>query len=687
MALWSLGTIRPLRWVGDKIRRMGGIGSDRSGQVAIIVAFSIIPLIGAVGIATDTARGYLVKSRLQAAVDSAGLAGGRVFYDSNRDADIQQYFASNFPAGYMNSTIKPLKITSDTNNETITLNAQATIPTTFMRLLGSKSITVAASAQIARKTDRLHVVLALDMSSSMLDDISGHSTTYTNSRLYAAKSAAHTLINNLFGTNTTNNLLKIGIVPWAGKVNVTTNGTRYGYDSDGAGGWVPHSGQLYTTESVNYTNPYPSISGKYPYETHSSSTGFQWKYASPFAGMARTQVYYAHNAPSVPLFDPPPTGWKGCVYARFAGDDSTSADTLLGRVTVNGAYWGAWEPTGMPRETNITLSAPYAVNSGDGLITGGTFGVAQGSASSGQSVAVKTNGTFPLPKATSSVCSSYYWWGGCRSWSSPAWSQGDVIYWDSSNRRATTSSSSNTRIGVAAADAASGDSTGQVTLDENATGDTRGGGNNNSDQYPNSVCLDTHAYANSSSSYYRTSDCTPCPENGITPLDSTKSDVSDAIDSLAIPSSSMGFSTNIPQGLQWAWEVLMPGTPFDEGNIPNVPASEVPRAIVLLTDGQDSCWYGDGYQNYPNPDDYCGGTGPGTWRDNRVRTLAQNIKAQGVYLYMIQFAECNGTTADLLKEVATKPDAPYYYCAPTAAELQDAFTEISNNLSNLRLSR
>ena len=677
MSIWRHRSLHPVRWAGETARRLCRVFNDRSGNVMIIAAFSIIPLIGAVGIATDTARAYLVKSRLQSAVDSAALAGGRVFSSTSRDSDIRQYFDANFPQGYMNAAITPLQITPDANNETVNLSASATIPTTFMKLLGSQAITVAAAAEVTRQISRLHVVLALDMSGSMTTTMENG-----NTRIENAKAAATTLTNILFGSNATNDLLKVGVVPWAGKVNVTYDGSRYGYDSDGSGGWVPHSGALYTTEAVSYTNPYPSISAKYPYQTYSSSSAHLWKYASPNGGLARSAVYVAHNSP-VPLFDPPPTGWTGCVYARFTGDDTTSADTQLGPQTVNGVDWVAWEPMSMPRATSATLTAPYNVSAGDGMLTGGTFGVAQASASAGSSVVASLSGTFALSKGTTGVCTRYRWDGSCRTWSYPNWSAGTVLYWDDSSKVLTDSSSGNTRIGVAASDAATGDSTAQVTLDENVTGDPQSGSNNNSNEAPNSVCLDTHAERNSTNASYRTSDCTPCPQNGITPLTSTKADVTSAITALTIPAIyDTDYYTNIPQGLAWAWEVLMPDSPFTEGTLAD-PTQTVPRAIVLMTDGFNTCRQGDAYQDYYDPADGCS-----TWRDKRVKAIADNIKATpDVYIYTIQYASCDASTAALLKTVATKDTAPYYYCAPTAAELESAFTEIGDQLSNLRLSR
>ncbi len=67
-------------------RRLRG---DRRGAIALFLAFAIVPMIGFIGIGTDTARAYLVKSRLSSALDAAALAGGFVMFQSTRDADIQ----------------------------------------------------------------------------------------------------------------------------------------------------------------------------------------------------------------------------------------------------------------------------------------------------------------------------------------------------------------------------------------------------------------------------------------------------------------------------------------------------------------------------------------------------------------------------------------------------------------------
>ncbi len=136
------------RGITRAARRLRG---DRRGAIAIFLAFAIIPMVGFVGIATDTARAYLVKSRLSSALDAAALAGGFVMFQTTRDADVQMFFNANFPPGYMGATVSGPQITVDEAAETMTLTAGATIHTSFMRVFGYETMSVTAMAEVTRK--------------------------------------------------------------------------------------------------------------------------------------------------------------------------------------------------------------------------------------------------------------------------------------------------------------------------------------------------------------------------------------------------------------------------------------------------------------------------------------------------------------------------------------------------------
>lgn len=469
-------------------------GVDRRGVIAIFLAAAIFPTLGFLGIATDAARGFLVKARLSRALDAAALAGGRVMFSANRDADIQMYFNANFPPGYLGAAVTGPNFAIDANNEVITLSAAATIPTTFMHIFGFNTLNVSAETEVTRQTQMLDVVLAIDMSGSMTSSATGGGT-----RIQAARNAATALVNILFGADETKALLKIGLVPWNGKVNVMRNGEAY------------NAALTTTTPVTPFTNP--------------------------LTGVSQSVVYRANNSP-VPFFSPPPAGWKGCVYQRYLhnGNALDDADLDLYEVTKNGVQWFGWQPVGPEGE----------------------------------------------PVSGSARCTL------------------------------------------------------AVSFSE----------------------------------------CTPCLTHGITPMQNAKTGVLNAINALTAPTG----VTNIPAGLAWAWRALMPGEPFAQAD-PN-PTFTRQQAIVLLTDGENTGGSGDGYKAV-----FGLGTGAGTQMDPRLLQLANNIKASGVIIYTIQFANSGGAIEALLKSVASGPGAPYYHYAPDAATLERVFQEIANHLSELRLSK
>ncbi|WFS02779.1 DUF2190 family protein [Rhizobium tumorigenes] len=98
----------------------------------------------------------------------------------------------------------------------------------------------------------------------------------------------------------------------------------------------------------------------------------------------------------------------------------------------------------------ITLSAPYDVLSGAGVLVGSLFGIAAYSALTGAEVETKMSGVFDMPKLAAQ-----------------AWTVGAPIYWDATNKQTTTVSTSNTLIGKAVLVAANPSDTGRVRLSAN----------------------------------------------------------------------------------------------------------------------------------------------------------------------------------------------------------------------------
>ncbi|CCQ73542.1 VWA domain-containing protein [Magnetospira sp. QH-2] len=276
---------------------------DRRASAATFLAFAIIPLIGVIGMATDSSRAFLVKSRLSSALDAAALAGGRSFFKVTRDAEINMFFEANFPNGYMDATVTGPVIAIDPEAQKLTLSAAASVPTSFMRLLGFETLNVEGFSEVTRQMQALDVVMAIDMSGSMGSKTNGVK------RITAARNAANDLIDILFGNSSTKDLLNIGLVPWNGKVNVMLDGQLY------------NSGATTTEAVASFTNP----------ET----------------GVSQSQIFKANNSP-VPLLEAPPPNWKGCVFNRYLHDgiDDNDADVFDPPVPLMNGEWEAWQPIG-----------------------------------------------------------------------------------------------------------------------------------------------------------------------------------------------------------------------------------------------------------------------------------------------------------------------------------------------------
>jgi len=214
------GILQRTRSAFARIRR------DLRGESAALFAAAVLPTIAATGTAIDITRAYYAKSLLQAAVDSATIAGAKYFYDSSRNDEINRYFNANFPDGTLGIDQPDLAITpteipdrDGTREQKLTITANATVPNMFMHIFGLDHVDISAYSEAARRETGLEVVLALDNTGSMASDDAGDGQT----RIEALREAANALIDILYGAtpaNQTNANLRVGIVPYSHSVNV-----------------------------------------------------------------------------------------------------------------------------------------------------------------------------------------------------------------------------------------------------------------------------------------------------------------------------------------------------------------------------------------------------------------------------------------------------------------------------------
>jgi Flp pilus assembly protein TadG len=147
----------------------------QDGFVAVYMAVLLTGLLLFTGLAVDSGRAYVVKAQLTKAVDGAALGAARNLNEGDPRGEAVRIFKANFPPGYLDTssvtdpTSDPnffsLSTDAATGVNTVTVNATAVLPTTFMKLGNFDSVTVNASGEATRRMVDLSLVL--DVSSSI----------------------------------------------------------------------------------------------------------------------------------------------------------------------------------------------------------------------------------------------------------------------------------------------------------------------------------------------------------------------------------------------------------------------------------------------------------------------------------------------------------------------------------------
>ena len=191
---------------------------QEAGNVAIIFALAIVPIMGGVGASVDISRAYVVKSRLNQALDAAGLAVGSLvgLSDAELTAKAQAFFDANYPASKLGVTAA---IAIQQLDGVVVIEGTAKVQTVMVNFIGVPEIDVTASVEITRESKGLEVVLVLDNTGSMS----------RNGKLTAMKGAAKEMVEILFGSETNPEKLKVGLVPFSAGVNLGPDFINSGY--------------------------------------------------------------------------------------------------------------------------------------------------------------------------------------------------------------------------------------------------------------------------------------------------------------------------------------------------------------------------------------------------------------------------------------------------------------------------
>ena len=152
----------------------------RRGQVAIIFAFAATMLFIAVGMGIDLWQGFVVKARLQAAVDAAALAiastDRSAFSTSQLNSKVMAFINANYPDSALGElcsapgspvTCPNPALTYGATPNIINVTYAASVPTTFMRIINYNLMPVSATGQAKAAWQNIDFYLLLDTSPSM----------------------------------------------------------------------------------------------------------------------------------------------------------------------------------------------------------------------------------------------------------------------------------------------------------------------------------------------------------------------------------------------------------------------------------------------------------------------------------------------------------------------------------------
>ncbi len=73
--------------------------------------------------------------------------------------------------------------------------------------------------------------------------------------------------------------------------------------------------------------------------------------------------------------------------------------------------------------------------------------------------------------------------------------------------------------------------------------------------------------------------------------------------------------------------------------------------------------------------------------DEKMLRICHRMKEQKILIYTIVFGLDDEDTEKVFRSCATSPDEPFYYKAPSGADLEQAFGAIAADLVNLHISQ
>lgn len=228
-------------------RGLARFGTAEQGNIAVIFAIALVPVLSFIGAAVDYSRAVQARTSMQAALDSAALMLSKdlssgAITTSQISTKAQAYFNGLFTgtATLPSVSVAATYTASTSMGSTIQLAGTGTYTTSFMKIAGFPTLGINTTSTSAWGNVRMRVALVLDNTGSMADD----------DKMGAMQSAAKNLVDQLSALAKNPGDVYISIVPFAKDVNVgASNFNKYWVDfSD----WDSANGSWSCTSGSNW---------------------------------------------------------------------------------------------------------------------------------------------------------------------------------------------------------------------------------------------------------------------------------------------------------------------------------------------------------------------------------------------------------------------------------------------------
>ena len=653
------------------------------GNIAMITGFMVIPLVGVSLASFEFSNAYGLRSNSQSAVDAAAVAVARSIDKGMSHADAielgKKVFASNFNQKYSGDTtgryqIEPVEIRVEQNGS-IFASHQAKVLNSAMSLVGMGHLDVAVSSTVVAAQREVEIVMVLDNSGSMRNDMDDLRLASCNMvRIIYGQEPGDTesAACSTFSANENGLRIRMALVPFSASVNI-------GPQHRGAS-FMDMNGDS-SIHKENFSYPGFSVSSSYASEgnspNYSSSAdlanGVATQNLSPVdgvSGSARAQLEYSREFPTTnrwALFDSLNTNWGGCVEVRpgvhgvtDTEPDPNNPDTLF--VPMFAPDEPDWVSTDSSDRKAVQSYGRNGKSYDNDYIKDRPNSCPQPVAAvEGQDEVVETR---CVRRETRSQCKART-------------GKGNRYCKKSKNRLCLETEDEVVQEAVEPVPAV------DAWL-STAKAQARTCKYSNAKDHNNNSVSGSSFNSWWGPNFY----CTTTP---ITPLTNNVQELIDDIKDMQ----ATGW-TNITSGLMWGWRVLSPGAPFTESRLDAADAAAVQQIIILLTDGRNEM---RGQDNHNHSNYFAWGYGAkgrldGTATTNdalnsamntRLATACNNIP-NNIWVFTVGYRLNDATTQGLLNNCGAAAANDRAFTAGDG-DLNDTFKQIAEQISDLRISK